>query len=70
VQDACAFPPSCGGQPARKRGRLADPVQLAHQLQPDALANILSSAGHQVSHHRSRRLRLASSLRLGLVAMA
>lgn len=35
------FPPGCGGQPGRKRGRIADAAQLAHQLLPDALPDIL-----------------------------
>jgi hypothetical protein len=29
-----------GGQPAGKRGGLADPVELAHELQPDDLADV------------------------------
>jgi len=36
LRDA-AFAPGGGGQPAGKRGRVADIVQLIHELEPDAL---------------------------------
>jgi hypothetical protein len=41
AQDAEAFPPGGGGEPAGQRGRLADLVQLVHQAQPDALADVV-----------------------------
>ena len=41
ASDAEAFSPGHGGQPARKRGRIPDLVQVVHQLQPDALADVL-----------------------------
>src|SRR5208282_2520993 len=40
-QDPDALPPGGGGEPARKSGRIADSVQLVHQAQPDALADIV-----------------------------
>ena len=41
AQDPDAFPPGRGGQPAGKRGRVADLVQPAHELQPDGLLHVL-----------------------------
>jgi hypothetical protein len=41
AQDPLALPAGCGGEPSGQRGRLADLVQLVHQAQPDALADIL-----------------------------
>jgi hypothetical protein len=43
VQDPDTFAPGGGGEPARKRVRVADSVQLVQQVQPDALADILGS---------------------------
>ena len=41
AQDPRALAPGGGGEPAWKRGRIADPIQLIHQVQPDALADVL-----------------------------
>ena len=40
AQGPDAFPPGRGGQPAGKRGRIADLVQSAHELQPDGLVHV------------------------------
>ena len=45
AQDPAAFPPGGGGQPAGQRGRVADPVQLVHQPQPDVLADVVGVGG-------------------------
>lgn len=37
VQDAAAFAPGRGGQPAGKRSRAVQAAQMIHQLQPDVL---------------------------------
>src|SRR6185369_768103 len=39
--DSAAFPSGRGRQPAWKRGRLADHAQVVHELQPDALPDVL-----------------------------
>src|SRR5215469_5291752 len=40
AHESVALPLSRGGQPAGKGGRIADPVQLFHQPQPDVLADV------------------------------
>ena len=40
TQDAAAFAPGGGGQPAGKRGRVADVVQLIHELEPGVLGGV------------------------------
>jgi len=47
VQDALAFPPGCGGEPAREQGRIADLAELVHQLQPDVLAGVAGAGAVQ-----------------------
>jgi hypothetical protein len=41
AQDPEAFAPGGGGEPARKRGRIAEAVKLGHQVQPYVLADVL-----------------------------
>ena len=41
AQDPAAFPPGRGREPAGKCGRIPDCAQVLHQLQPDALANVV-----------------------------
>src|SRR5450631_4022880 len=47
AQHPTALPPGGGGQPARKRGRIADFVKLLQQPQPDALADVVGVGAAQ-----------------------
>jgi len=46
-QDPAVVPPA-GGQPAWQRGRITEIVQLAHQLKPDGLADVLGVGAAQL----------------------
>ena len=45
AQDAAAFAPGGGRQPAGKRGWVADLVQLIQKLEPDVLGDVLGVGG-------------------------
>jgi hypothetical protein len=49
-----AFPPGGGSQPVGQRGRIADPVRLARQLQPDVLVNVAGVGVAQLVHAADR----------------
>ena len=53
TQDAAAFAPGGGGQPAGKRSRVAQAVQLIHELEPDVLGGVFGVGGLQPAARRS-----------------